>query len=535
MIAGMTATVQPPIRSSAGRTLRVCANGRPGRWPLHDTASTRAIEQAALAAHPTPPLMARAGESLARLGRALAPHARRTLVLAGPGNNGGDGLVAARLLHSARHPVHVSLLADPGRLPADAAQALRMASSAGVEIRHFDAAEKLDFGPQDLAIDALLGIGARRAPAGLLAAAIRWQRRWPGITLAADLPSGLHPDTGALLGELAVRAQATLGLLTLKPGCLTAHGRDHAGQLWWNDLGQALPEASAWLAGMPGPGARPHAAHKGSFGDVWLLGGADGMAGALALASGAALAAGAGRVFACPLADLRHPAPAYRAEAMLRSVTEALQASVLAQATVVAGCGGGTAVADALPPLLDRSARLLLDADALNLVAASPALQAALRGRAARQLVTVLTPHPLEAARLLGQSSLEVQADRLQAAQALADRYQAVVVLKGSGTVVAGPGRRPVINPTGNAALGTAGTGDVLAGWLAGLWAQAAGAGLGQAPDSPMDCACDAVWWHGDAADRHAAAGQHGPLRAADLIERLSGCGAGHAHACGPD
>jgi hydroxyethylthiazole kinase-like uncharacterized protein yjeF len=491
----------------------------PAAWPVHRAEATRSAERAAAARNPQPALMTRAGEAVARLGRALAPHAQRTVVLAGPGNNGGDGLVAARLLHTARHPVFVRLVGDAGRLPADAARAWRLAQGAGVQISAFQAGEHLGLGPHDLAIDALLGIGSHRAPEGAMAAAIAALNDTAGSTLAVDLPSGLHPDTGTVLGAEAVRARATLALLTIKPGCLTGQGRDHTGQLSWNDLGQALGEPSACLTGHPPRTLRPHAAHKGSFGDVWLLGGATGMEGALVLAAGAALAAGAGRVLACPLATGAASAIGWRPELMLRPATEALKPAVLAQATVVAGCGGGAAIADALPALLEHAARLVLDADALNHIAAQHGLQTALQWRARRGLPTVLTPHPLEAARLLAQSRDRVQADRLGAAQALAERFQAVVVLKGSGTVIAAPDALPAINPTGNAALGTAGTGDVLAGWLGGLWSQAA-AGPGAA-GHPAPVACAAVWWHGHAADLHLASGLRGPLRAADLIEAL--------------
>ncbi len=523
MIAAMSAAPLPPVRHSAGQTLRVGSDDAHGRWPLHDAAASRAIEKAAAAALPAPALMVRAGEALACLGRALAPHARRTLVLAGPGNNGGDGLVAARLLHNARHAVAVRLVADPTRLPNDAAQALRLASSAGIDIRPFDAHENFGLGPHDLAIDALLGIGSRRQPENALARAIDVLNSLPACTLAADLPSGLHPDTGALMGAAAVRAQATLALLTVKPGCWTAQGRDHAGDLWWNDLGQEPGPPTAWLAGPASHPARPHAAHKGRFGDVWVIGGTQGMAGALVLASGAALAAGAGRVFACPLAPHDGAAMAWRPEVMLRPLAEVLRPAALAQATVVAGCGGGQDVANALPALLEHASRLVLDADALNHTAQEPGLQRALQTRRQRGLATLLTPHPLEAARLLGLTSAQVQADRLAAAQALSDRFQALVVLKGSGTVIAGPGQVPSINPTGNAALGTAGTGDVLAGWLGGLWAQAAGADPDNRAQQLMDTACSAVWWHGRAADLHRAAGRRGPLRAGQLIEMLAG------------
>jgi ADP-dependent NAD(P)H-hydrate dehydratase / NAD(P)H-hydrate epimerase len=184
--------------------------------------------------------------------------------------------------------------------------------------------------------------------------------------------------------------------------------------------------------------------------------------------------------------------------------------AVLAAATVVCGCGGGTAVASALPALLSNAGRLVLDADALNAVAADPALAVLLTARAGRGRPSVLTPHPLEAARLLGQTTTQVQADRLAAAAALAQRFGCVVLLKGSGSVVAAPEEPPSVNPTGNARLAGAGTGDVLAGWLAGAWAQAGAS-------SAFGVAVAAAFRHGAAAD----ATSQSPLRASELIERM--------------
>ena len=236
--------------SSLGGITRITATGGP--WPLHDAQASRAAEQRAQALHPPHALMERAGLAVARLALALAPHARQVLVCAGPGNNGGDGLVAARHLHLAGKAVRVQLLADPARLPADAARALSQAEAAGVAIH----AGGVDSDGADLVIDALLGIGARRAPEGAIAAAIEAINARQAPVLAVDLPSGLHPDTGALLGHAAVRATATLALLTLKPGCCTGHGRDQAGELWLDTLGVAATPPSAWLTGPPHPPAR---------------------------------------------------------------------------------------------------------------------------------------------------------------------------------------------------------------------------------------------------------------------------------------
>ena len=455
--------------------------------------------------------MARAGSAVARLALAIAPHAGRVQVWAGPGNNGGDGLVAALLLHQAGRQVHVNLIGNAAALPADAAQALHAARTAGVTVNCGGLA-----GPaSDVVIDALLGVGANRAPAADLAQAIDAINRSGLPVIAVDLPSGLHPDTGSVLGAAAVRAQATLALLTLKPGCFTHHGRDHAGEVWFDALGVATTPPTAWLAGTPLTPPRVHAAHKGSFGDVAVVGGAAGMVGAAWLAAGAALAAGAGRVYCSLLSDVALQPPAHRPELMTRERWWRQPPAVLAHTTVVCGCGGGDAVREALPPLLSHAARLVLDADALNAIASDTVLQALLSQRAARGHPTLLTPHPLETARLLGSPLAEVQNDRLRAARTLAQRYGTSVLLKGSGTVTAAPAGTPVVNSTGNAALATAGTGDVLAGWAAGRWSQcpsAAAAEVGVA----------AAWQHGDAADGFARTHPGRALRAAQLIEALA-------------
>ena len=180
----------------------------------------------------------------------------------------------------------------------------------------------------------------------------------------------------------------------------------------------------------------------------------------------------------------------------------------------MAGCGGGQAIAANLPLLLSRAPRLVLDADALNAIAADPALQTQLQQRAARGWATVITPHPLEAARLLGSAdAASVQANRLQAAASLVARYQCTVALKGSGTVIASPAVLPRINPTGNGRLATAGTGDILAGWMAGRWSV-------QPQADAHAVACCAAWEHGLAAQADDAM-KHTPLVASDLIEAL--------------
>jgi hydroxyethylthiazole kinase-like uncharacterized protein yjeF len=503
------------------------------RRPLFGSASTRAIEQSAAQTLPAHTLMRRAGETTARLALALAPHAGRVWVAAGPGNNGGDGLEAALQLMRRGKRVDVTLTGGAARLPADAADALARARAAGVMIDDADAPDGPDgpaLQPHDLAIDALLGLGASRAPRGRIEALIERLNGLCCPVLAVDVPSGLGTDTGQPLGP-CVHAQHTLALLTLKPGLFTAQGRDHAGRLWFDaldapDMAHDAAAPDAWLAGAHETAAarpvRRHAQHKGSFGDVAIVGGAPGMTGAALLAARAAHAGGAGRVFVVLLDGGSATHDGLRPELMFRPDWTAGDPATLDVSTVVCGCGGGDAVRQALPRLLSRVPRLVLDADALNAVAADAMLQSLLAKRTDAGRATVLTPHPLEAARMLGRTTASVQADRLAAATELARKFSCVVLLKGSGTVVAAPGQAPSINPTGNAALAGPGTGDVLAGWLGGWWAQNALAGRpdGAAADPTsiaFDTAVAAAYAHGEAADR----ALQSPLRASDLIEAM--------------
>ncbi|HMA09195.1 MAG TPA: NAD(P)H-hydrate dehydratase [Ramlibacter sp.] len=457
---------------------------RPGRsWPLFDTAASRAIEQACAASLPSHTLMQRAGLAVARLALAIAPHARTIWVACGPGNNGGDGLEAACHLRAwGKDPV-VTWAGEQAKAPADALASLHRAQALNVRFSDQVPAE------WDLAIDAMLGLGAGRPLEGLLA---QWRTVMAAgagrPVLAVDLPSGLNADTG---NGSAVLATHTLSLLTLKPGLFTAAGRDAAGEIWFDDLGcgGSKSEPGAMLAGAPSPRVRPHASHKGSYGDVAVIGGAAGMSGAVLLAATAALHAGAGRVFACLLAGPPLPYDSAQPGLMFRP-WESLELGPMA---VACGCGGGDAVRAVLPAALSKAGSLVLDADALNAIAADTQLQALLQARSRRGRATVITPHPLEAARLLGSAAAAVQADRLAACKELVARFGCVVVLKGSGTVTAGPGQVPRINPTGNARLATAGTGDVLAGLIAARLA---------AGSTAFDAAAEAVYAHGQAADR---------------------------------
>lgn len=454
---------------------------------LYSVAQTRQIEN--LAAHrlPANTLMQRAGLATARLALAVAPHAERIWIACGPGNNGGDGLeTALHLQRLGKQPI-VSWLGQPGQAPADALMAYQRFIQQGIPLQEQ---------PPDnveLCIDALIGIGGqRREPAGRMAAYISHINASNATVLSIDVPSGLDADTGQA-SALQVYANHTLSLLTLKPGLYTAHGRDVASTVWFDALGispveHGISVPSARLLGKPKSTLRPHASHKGSYGDVAVIGGATGMVGAALLAARAALHAGAGRVFVGLLDGGSLTVDPYQPEIMFRAV-----ASLgLSRMTTVFGCGGGDISADLLRHILLSEGPVVVDADAINAVAEDAKTQAMLVRRGTRGAQTVLTPHPLEAARLLGCTTAQIQSNRLDAAKTLSQRYACTVALKGSGTLIASPNQIGAINPTGSAALATAGTGDVLAGMI--------GAQLAQGLD-PFEATCHAVYRHGEIAD----------------------------------
>jgi hydroxyethylthiazole kinase-like uncharacterized protein yjeF len=348
--------------------------------PLFDTAATRQIEHATQTLLPPHALMERAGLSTARLALALAPHANTVWIACGPGNNGGDGLEAAMHLKQwGKSPV-VTWLGTPDKTPADAALSYQRALDAGVT---FADAPPADF---DFCLDALLGIGASSASPpreiqGPMAGWIAVINASRAPVLAVDVPTGLHADTGDA-GALCVRASATLSLVTLKPGLFTAHGRDASGDIWLDTLGaqdtRATGAPTAWLAGVPARQARAHASHKGSFGDVAVIGGAPGMTGAALLAASAALHFGAGRVYVMLLDGGSMAVDPQNPELMFRPFNDqnfaasfGLADTGMASMTAVCGCGGGTAmIASVVAKLLPSNAHAVIDADALNAVAA---------------------------------------------------------------------------------------------------------------------------------------------------------------------
>jgi hydroxyethylthiazole kinase-like uncharacterized protein yjeF len=458
---------------------------------LYSVSVIRQIEQAALQQVPAGTLMQRAGLATANAALGLlnvAPHDATILVLAGPGNNGGDALEAAARLAGAGASVLVRLCADPQGLPADARQALirvRQTSAVFIDdlpVRHWS-----------LVIDGLFGVGLGRPIDGDVADLIRTINRLDLNVLAIDVPSGLDADHGMLVGDVAIRAGTTLTFIGDKPGLHTLAGREYAGSVLVDTLGidaALYPVAALELSGpaLFSSVVRPrsHDSHKGSYGDVMVIGGADGMTGAAILAARSALHAGAGKVHATflgavPAYDPLHP------ELMCRSASGV----DFGKAVLVAGAGLGTSTAAAalLHKVLRSGRPLVLDADALNLMAADPAIQ---KQVASHPAPVLLTPHPLEAARLLRCDTGHVQANRTAAAAALAARLQATVILKGSGSVIARPNGHMAINSSGNPALASGGTGDVLAGLCGALLAQG----------WPVwEAATGAAWLHGHAAD----------------------------------
>ncbi|MES2758584.1 MAG: NAD(P)H-hydrate dehydratase [Pseudomonadota bacterium] len=463
--------------------------------PLYTVAQIRAVEAAAAATLEPGALMQRAGHAAANVALTLLAGLanRSVLLLAGPGNNGGDALETAANLAHASAGVDVAVIHLPGQQPTSPETAQALARASASQVRFLAELPELEPG---LVIDGLFGIGLARPLDGrarALAEAVN-ALGWPVLSL--DVPSGLDADTGAVVGPhgVAIRAARTLTFIGDKPGLHTFEGRDHAGEVQVDALGidddhfapaRAQLNEPALFARFLKP--RANSSHKGSFGDVAIVGGAHGMAGAPMLSARGALFSGAGRVLVAAL----DPGPSFdsvQPEIMFRDAA----GYPVEQGTLVVGPGmGGSAHAmELLARALAGDAALVIDADALNLVAASVDLRDRLARRGAP---TVLTPHPLEAARLLGVTAAEVQRDRLGSARALAASLQATVVLKGAGSVIAAPDGAAVVNTTGNPGLATAGTGDVLAGICGALLAQGWEA---------REAALGAVWIHGAAADR---------------------------------
>ncbi|MHB8667933.1 MAG: NAD(P)H-hydrate dehydratase [Burkholderiales bacterium] len=475
---------------------------RDSRQPVYLSAEIRALERSAAGRAGATPLMQLAGLAAAEYARELlGEYGRNVLVLAGPGNNGGDAFEVATHLKRWFYRVELVFAGDEHKLSEDALAALRRWREYGGNTY---AAPPAALRP-DLVVDGLFGIGLARPLEGDYAELIAGINRLPGTKLALDIASGINADTGAVMGT-ALRATHTITFIALKPGLLTLDGPDYCGEIRVAELGpdvgamlhnKGALTTAALLAQALAP--RPHNFHKGSAGSVAVLGGAGGMVGAAILAGRAALKLGAGKVFLGLLTDQPPLIDYGQPELMLRSPRELLETGMITAFAAGPGMSTVKSAEQLLREVLDAAVPLVLDADALNLIAASKTLQARLPKRGAS---CVLTPHPAEAGRLLGCATAAVQADRVKAALELAQRYRAVAVLKGNGSVIASPDGTWLINTSGNPGMATAGMGDVLTGMIVSLLAQGADA---------RTAAGAAVWLHGAAADALARNGT-GPI-----------------------
>jgi len=432
------------------------------------TAQLRALERR----HADAPLMERAGLAAAEVARAmLADRSGPVVVLAGPGNNGGDAFVAARWLRTWFHDVVVVFRGDAQRLPPDASGAYAAFVAAGgtttAELPKFAA----------LIVDGLFGIGLRKSPAPPYAELVEWANANAAPVLALDIPSGLDAEGGAAF-QPAIRADATATFLALKPGLLTGDGVDLCGTISVHPLGIAIDETSdpparrldweALATALPLALRRTERnVHKGTFGTLAIVGGAHGMVGAPLLAGRAAMKVGAGKVRIGFIALERPTVDVAALELMLADAN----AVITEGDCLLIGPGLGTdAVAlDFLERAIIVDKPLVIDADAINLIARHSDLRAIIRGRHAP---TLATPHPAEAARVLGVDTAKVESDRIAAAMTLVGELNASIVLKGAGSVLAYPDGSFDINASGGPALATAGSGDVLAGMVGAFVAQ---------------------------------------------------------------
>lgn len=477
---------------------------------LYRTEQSQELDRLAIEAHGIPgyTLMERAGRMAYRVLRRRWPDARRICVVCGGGNNAGDGYVVARFAVRDGLAVRVLALVEPERLQGAAGTAAK----AYLELGQTEPFRAEALGDAELIVDALLGTGLDRPVQGRFAQAIEAINASRRPVLAIDIPSGIHGDTGQIMG-VAVYACATPTFIALKRGLFTGDAPGCTGEVTFSDLevpatltGGIEPAALRITAADVNPwlGPRRRTAHKGHFGHVLVVGGDRGMGGAVRLATEAAGRLGAGLVTAATRAEHVAPILAARPEVMCRGVAKPEDLEPLfARATVVV-LGPGLGRGDWSRALFERciafDGPLVIDADGLNQLAQAPR----------RRGNWVLTPHPGEAARLLGCPIAEVQADRFAAVEALQSRLGGVAVLKGAGSLVRSTAVTWLCD-RGNPGMASGGMGDVLSGIIGGLLAQ----GL-----DPAAAAMSGVWLHALAADRAAADGERG-LLAADLFAHL--------------
>lgn len=481
---------------------------------IYSVASVRAVDRAAIddVGIPGFTLMMRAGEAALDAAVTRYPDAKRWQVLCGGGNNAGDGYVVARIAQEWGIDVSVVALVNPADLTGDAASAYQeFADDGGVAVAWDGALDE----SAEFLVDALLGNGLERPVGGEYAAAVNALNQHPAPVMALDIPTGLHGDSGEILGT-AVAADLTVTFVGLKSGLFLGDGLSRCGTVVLADLDipascfRAQPVLmhridTGRMAEALAP--RQRIAHKGDFGHVLVIGGGPGMPGAARLCGEAALRAGAGRVSIATAPGHAASIASACPELMVSGIeSEDELEPLLANADVIA-IGPGLGRSDWAAALCRRLAAdrrpAVWDADALRGLAEQG------EGANAR----IITPHPGEAAALLGITSAEVQADRLAAVAALQSRFGGTVVLKGAGSLIQSAGVPPAVCTAGNPGMATAGMGDVLTGVVAALLAQ----GL-----SADEAGQFAVQAHATAGDRAASAGQRGML-ASDVIAELRG------------
>ncbi|RZU47015.1 NAD(P)H-hydrate epimerase [Fluviicoccus keumensis] len=471
---------------------------------VYNSRQIRDIEQKAFASGiASESLMQRAGSAVFTLMRQQFSQARKIVVLCGPGNNGGDGYVVARLAREAGLDVCVQFSAPPKTQDAKTMAAL--CEQTGVVMSPWDGSLK----PAEIYVDALLGIGLNAPVTGMLAAMVSALNHLGRPVVAIDVPSGINADSGAVMG-MAVRAALTVTFIGYKPGLLTGEGASHTGRLVLKHL-RLTPHfyPPTGVAGYLSQEElrfprRPRNAHKGNFGHVLVIGGDEGMGGAVMMAAEAALRAGAGRVSVATHPTHVSALLARCPEVMVRGLTHAEDLVLMMESAdmMVVGPGlGRLAWGQRLWALVRESQKpMVVDADALFWLAQEPF----------KRDNRVLTPHPGEAGLLLESYAARIQDIRPEAAQSLVERYGGVVVLKGAGTLVCSSEGMSLC-PAGNPGMATAGMGDILAGLMGGLCAQF---GIS------LKTAGEAVLVHALAGDAAATGGQRG-LLATDLLPHI--------------
>lgn len=486
---------------------------------IHTAAQVRELDRYVIETLNVPgyTLMTRAGAAALVVMQRAWPTARRVLIVCGPGNNGGDGYVLARLARASGFDVTVATICDPARLKGHARRAYEEFVESGGSA---DAWEEGLLDDAEIVVDAMFGTGLTRRldpPVSSIVEAINARAQ---AVLAIDVPSGLHSDTGAVLGA-AVRAQRTATFIGLKLGFYLGAGPDYVGAIAFDDLqirrdalthvpAAALRISEEEIGRVLPP--RPRTAHKGQNGDVLIVGGGVGMAGAARLAGEAALRAGAGRVFVATRPENVGAIVGARPELMCHGVETAAELEALmARADVLAvgpGLGQDPWSRAMFETALRSERRTVLDADALNLLAQ--------RGSAPLPKgERVLTPHPGEAGRLVGKKTADVQADRIATARSIAERFDSIVVLKGAASIVTAPNALPAICDRGNPGMASPGMGDVLTGVIAGV--------IAQSRQTLASAVRAAVLAHALAGDLAARRGERG-LIASDLFEHLPTC-----------